>query len=77
MAGEPEAGSVDAHAIQPFYAGMVARAAAMAVSFSIDGESRHHPRDAGRPLIGRDTRQFGAFLNRSSTHPGDTAPAIP
>jgi histidine phosphotransferase ChpT len=39
MAGEPEAGSVDAHAIQPFYAGMVARAAQMAVSFSIDGEA--------------------------------------
>jgi histidine phosphotransferase ChpT len=39
MAGEPETGSVDAHAIQPFYAGMVARAAQMAVSFSIDGEA--------------------------------------
>jgi histidine phosphotransferase ChpT len=38
LAGEPEAGNVDAHAIQPFYAGMVARAAQMAVAFSIDGD---------------------------------------
>jgi histidine phosphotransferase ChpT len=39
LAGEPEAGNVDAHAIQPFYAGMVARAAQMAVAFSIDGDA--------------------------------------
>jgi histidine phosphotransferase ChpT len=38
LAGEPEGGAVDAHAIQPYYAGMVARAARMAVSFSLEGD---------------------------------------
>ena len=31
LAGTPESGSVDAHAIQPFYTGLVARAAGMPV----------------------------------------------
>lgn len=35
IAGEPETGTVDAHAIQPFYTGMIARAAGMTVDFSI------------------------------------------
>jgi histidine phosphotransferase ChpT len=33
-----EAASVDAHAIQPFYTGLVARAAGLSVSLSVDGE---------------------------------------
>ena len=37
--GEPESGAVDAHAIQPFYAGLVARAADMTVSMSIEGDT--------------------------------------
>ncbi|TGE01819.1 histidine phosphotransferase ChpT [Methylobacterium nonmethylotrophicum] len=39
IAGAPESGTVDAHAIQPFYAGLVARAAEMAVRFSIQGDT--------------------------------------
>ena len=39
LAGEPEGGTVDAHAIQPFYTGAVARAAGMTVAISIDGET--------------------------------------
>jgi histidine phosphotransferase ChpT len=35
MAGSPESGTVDAHGILPFYAGLVARAAAMDVRFAI------------------------------------------
>jgi histidine phosphotransferase ChpT len=38
IAGEPESGSVDAHGIQAYYAGMIARAANMRVSFAIDGD---------------------------------------
>ena len=38
MAGSPESGTVDAHGILPFYAGLVARAAAMDVRFSIEGD---------------------------------------
>lgn len=38
IAGNPESGTVDAHAILPFYAGLVARAAAMDVRFSIAGD---------------------------------------
>jgi histidine phosphotransferase ChpT len=39
IAGEPEGGTVDAHAIQPFYTGLVARAAGMDVRFAIDGDT--------------------------------------
>ncbi len=39
IAGTPEGGTVDAHAILPFYAGLVARAAGMDVRFSIDGDT--------------------------------------
>ncbi|AWB25403.1 histidine phosphotransferase [Methylobacterium currus] len=39
IAGTPASGTVDAHAIQPFYAGLVARAAEMGVRFSIDGDT--------------------------------------
>ncbi|CAM2768202.1 MULTISPECIES: histidine phosphotransferase ChpT [Methylobacterium] len=38
MAGSPESGTVDAHAILPFYAGLVAQAAAMDVRFAIEGD---------------------------------------
>lgn len=38
IAGRAPNGIVDAHAIQPFYAGQIARAANMAVSFAIEGD---------------------------------------
>ncbi|KQP03412.1 histidine phosphotransferase family protein [Methylobacterium sp. Leaf93] len=38
IAGTPENGAVDAHSILPFYAGLVARAAAMNVRFGIEGD---------------------------------------
>ncbi len=38
LSGAPEGGTVDAHGIQPFYAGMVARAADMAVEIALAGE---------------------------------------
>jgi histidine phosphotransferase ChpT len=38
LAGTPESGSVDAHAIQPFYTGLIAQAAGMPVTFSIEGD---------------------------------------
>ncbi|WP_018259528.1 histidine phosphotransferase ChpT [Methylobacterium sp. WSM2598] len=39
IAGSPESGTVDAHGVQPYYAGLVARAAGMTVSFGIDGDT--------------------------------------
>jgi histidine phosphotransferase ChpT len=39
LAGRSETGTIDAHAVQPLYAGMVARAANMKISFAIDGET--------------------------------------
>ena len=39
IAGTPESGSVDAHAIQAFYTGLVARAAEMSVAMSIEGDT--------------------------------------
>ncbi|WP_336485533.1 histidine phosphotransferase ChpT [Methylobacterium nigriterrae] len=38
LAGAPESGTVDAHGILAYYAGMVARAAGMGVRFSISGD---------------------------------------
>ena len=39
LAGEPESGVVDAHGIQPYYTGLIARAARMKVELSIDGDA--------------------------------------
>jgi histidine phosphotransferase ChpT len=39
IAGRSETGTIDAHAVQPLYTGMVARAARMAIAFSIDGDT--------------------------------------
>ncbi|MCB8821652.1 histidine phosphotransferase ChpT [Microvirga rosea] len=38
LAGESETGTVDAHGIQIYYAGMIARASGMTTAFSIDGD---------------------------------------
>ncbi len=38
LAGTPESGDVDAHGIQTFYAGLVARAANMKVTLRLDGD---------------------------------------
>jgi histidine phosphotransferase ChpT len=38
LAGAPESGTVDAHGIQAFYAGMIARAAGMSVTLVLDGD---------------------------------------
>jgi histidine phosphotransferase ChpT len=39
LAGFPERGVVDAHAIQPFYAGLLGRASGLAVSIETDGDA--------------------------------------
>ena len=39
IAGESENGTVDAHGIQPFFAGLVARECGMGVTFTLDGET--------------------------------------
>jgi histidine phosphotransferase ChpT len=39
LAGRAPGGVVDAHAVQPFYTGMVARAAGMQARFSLDGDT--------------------------------------
>lgn len=38
LAGSPEGGTVDAHGIQAYYAGLVGRAAGMTVSLSLQGD---------------------------------------
>ncbi|MDQ0394951.1 histidine phosphotransferase ChpT [Labrys monachus] len=41
LAGEPESGTLDSHAIQPYYAGLISRAASMAVRVqAVDGGVR-------------------------------------
>jgi histidine phosphotransferase ChpT len=39
LAGRSETGGVDAHAVQPYYTGAIARAAGMGVALGIDGDS--------------------------------------
>jgi histidine phosphotransferase ChpT len=39
IAGSPESGVVDAHAIQTFYTGLIAREAGMSVTMTIDGDT--------------------------------------
>ena len=39
LKGEPESGTVDAHSIQPFYTGLIAKAANMTVEMSIEGDT--------------------------------------
>jgi histidine phosphotransferase ChpT len=39
LAGTPEGGTVDAHAIQPFYAGLLARTSGLNVSIEADGDA--------------------------------------
>jgi histidine phosphotransferase ChpT len=39
LRGEPESGTVDAHAIQAFYTGLIAREAAMRVSMALEGDA--------------------------------------
>ncbi len=37
--GKPESGAVDAHAIQPFYTGLLARACGLGLSLTLEGET--------------------------------------
>jgi histidine phosphotransferase ChpT len=39
LAGRSETGVIDAHAVQPLYTGMVARAAGMTIVFAIEGDT--------------------------------------
>jgi len=39
LEGRSESGTVDAHAIQPFYAGMLAKACGLTVSLAFEGEA--------------------------------------
>jgi histidine phosphotransferase ChpT len=39
VAGQPESGAVDAHSIQPYFAGLVARECGMEVAITVDAES--------------------------------------
>jgi len=39
LQGVSESGSVDAHAIQPFYAGLLARACGLAVDLKAEGDA--------------------------------------
>jgi histidine phosphotransferase ChpT len=39
LKGEPESGAVDAHSIQPFYTGLIAKAANMTVEMTIEGDT--------------------------------------
>ena len=56
IAGLAPNGVVDAHAIQGFYTGQIARAAGMAVTFALDGETVTI--DAGHP-VGEGAAQIG------------------
>jgi histidine phosphotransferase ChpT len=39
LEGRSESGTVDAHAIQPFYTGLLAKACGMGVSLAVEGDA--------------------------------------
>jgi len=66
LAGSPEGGTVDAHGVQTYYAGLVARAAGMRVMLSLTGDEvtvrassvadqEHHVRAPAAPVFGCST----------------------
>ena len=76
MAGTPESGTVDAHGIVAYYAGLVARAAAMSVTFSIEGDEvtiRARPAEAGSEAIAPANRPSTEDARPSDSEPPDTA----
>ena len=76
MAGTPEGGSVDAHGIVAYYAGLVARAAAMSVTFVLDGDEvtiRAHPAEVGSEAIAPANRPSTEDDRPSDSEPPDTA----
>ncbi len=75
LEGEPESGTVDAHAIQPYFAGLVARSVAMAVSIALEGdmvviEAKPQENDAATMLAG-DVIEGGL-----ASAPSDSADAV-
>lgn len=76
LAGTPENGTVDAHGVLPYYAGLVARAAAMGVTFAIEGDTvtiRSEPvAAAAAPAV--ETAPSSSENDRpSDSEPSDTA----
>jgi histidine phosphotransferase ChpT len=54
LAGEPEGGNVEAHSIQPFFTGLVARSVGMAVTISVEGDTvviEARPASADAPIL--------------------------
>ncbi len=75
IAGTPEGGTVDAHGILPFYAGLVARAAAMDVRFVIEGDEvtiTATPTEANVGLPGAPAPSIEADRPSDSAPPSDT-----
>ena len=78
LAGTPEGGSVDAHGILAYYAGLVARAAAMDVRLTIEGDEvtiRAEPVAAAAepPAPAADAPAVVEEARPSDSEPSDTA----
>ena len=76
IAGTPESGSVDSHGILAYYAGLIARAAAMNVAFSIEGEEvtiRATPTEASADPVSPANRPSSEDARPSDSEPPDTA----
>lgn len=76
IAGQPEDGKVDAHGIVAYYAGLVARAAAMDVHFSIEGETvtiRAVPTQEAVEPVAPAKQSSPEDVRPSDSEPPDTA----
>jgi histidine phosphotransferase ChpT len=89
LAGVPESGTVDAHGVQTYYVGLLARAAGMRVSLSIhgdevtiqassDADQEHHARApaASARLCSPSLREFtpSSQSEKTPTHPTGVCP---
>ena len=67
LEGNSESGSVDAHAIQPFYAGLLARSCGLKVALEVEGGLGGCHRTTCRPAVAEsDTASAGLVACWSS-----------
>ena len=77
LAGMPETGNVDAHAIQPFFTGLVARAIGMAVTITTEGEGvviQANPVQGSRAAEDANSDDALAAASSAGPFPADAAP---
>ena len=76
IAGTPEGGTVDSHGVLAYYAGLVARASGLGVTFTLDGDTvtiRATPHAAEAEPVAAANRPSSEDARPSDSEPPDTA----